>query len=138
MMRTYLTRPGARQASDDGGECMYEGVIGGEVHRCAIGCVLSPTALSEVALIEGSGVKELRRYRGSVLGLRRDYSVASSELAGVDPGFLDQAQTIHDNSLNWNNGKFSVSPLDWLATQYGLTVVVDEPVGAPRREVVIA
>ena len=152
LMRIYLTRPGARRAVIWGGSaCMYEMVEMGEVHRCAVGCLLSPETLNQTRYISleiaeelgfhersqvGSSVRlaDLRGGLSAVVGLKYDVP----ELEEVDGGFLEEAQFIHDNKENWVGGKFNVVALDVLAADYDLTVVRDEPVREEPRELISA
>lgn len=146
LMRVYLTRPGASWAGDDKG-CLYETVIRGATHRCAVGCLLSPETLNQTRYIshefaenhfddtdQGGKNVRLRKLRGSAEMLF-DIGYDLPELDGVSHGFLTSAQACHDDQRNWPpNGGFNVAALDWIAADYGLTVVNDEPAikGAPR------
>lgn len=127
-MRVYLTREGARQATDDQGDCMYEAVVGGELHRCAVGCLLTPKSLNSKSQPRVRGEKRitLRDYLGSAEGLLRRFPVP--ELRDVELKFLVDAQELHDEAENWKGGRFNVALLDGLALNYGLKVVVDAPV----------
>jgi hypothetical protein len=121
-MRAYLTRPGARPAVDinaDGfwDSCYYEKDFDGEVHRCAVGCLLSPEALAELER-EGALTSGFEGAHDKSAALRRD-------LAGVDKRFLLDAQIIHDSSENWEDGKFDPIALDVLAAENGLKIVTD-------------
>ena len=127
-MRVYLTREGARQAVAGYGDCMYEAYMEGEPHRCAVGCLLTAESLNERSL-PTDDLEEpviLRNYLGSADGLLRRFSVP--ELRDVEVGFLLGAQELHDEGENWTGGRFNVALLDDLAHNYGLKVVVDEPV----------
>lgn len=145
MMRVYLTRPGAQRATanhDGRLMCKYETLIDSEVHRCAIGCLLTPSTLSSECVVSGDGdesqlgrIVALRDFMGGFPSLIDNYS--PPELADVDSDFLDRAQVVHDTEAFWMGGKFDVAPLDSLAAEFGLTVVVDEPVRAPREEEVL-
>lgn len=121
LMRVYLTREGARQATNGNGDCMYEAVIGGEVHRCAVGCLLTPRSLNSYSETEDAS---LRNSINGVEGLLVEFYVP--ELDDVDVTFLSGAQSVHDDGDNWQGGKFDVSKLDELAERFGLTVVADE------------
>lgn len=141
LMRTYLTRPGARRAVArfDGDEfCRYETTIEGELHRCAIGCLLSPAALAETREYYDENLGwnvtgALRDFAGS-LGdvLEAGFSVV--DIQDCDPEFLNAAQRIHDAEASWESGKFNVALLDDAARDLGLTVIVDDR--APREELV--
>jgi len=133
-MRVYLTREGARQATDDRGDCLYETTIGGELHRCAVGCLLTPESLNGRArpTLDVEKPVMLRDYLGSVDGLLRRFSVP--ELRDVDKGFLLAAQKLHDERENWKGGRFKVELLDDLAHNYGLKVVKDEVPAGPVRQ----
>lgn len=145
MMRVYLTRPGAVRAVDSEiGYCAYEAVVDGVLQRCAVGCLLTPGTLSQEMDFtyeessEGqNGIVQLREFQGNVEQLHKDGYVLP-ELDGVDEDFLLKAQVLHDNSNNWTDSGFNVDMLDVLAEKHDLTVVVDKPVGAHRKEVVIA
>lgn len=140
MMRIYLTRPGARQASLDGGACSYETEMFGEVHRCAIGCILSPAGLAETVMIddelhEDHGLTHVLRDFEGGLGDLYCAGFKIEELLGVDHGFLQGAQCLHDDESNWREGKFRVALLDGLAIRHGLLPVKD---GVPEEEPVMA
>jgi hypothetical protein len=135
LMRVYLTRPGARQATRDG-LCRYEALKDGEIHRCAIGCLLGPDTLSQVRFYDNGGQcrgdYELRVFPGSLEALF-EASFELPELDGADYEFLASAQTLHDNGENWLGGHFHVRALDELARRYGLRIVSDEdPEGVTR------
>lgn len=144
LMRTYLTRPGARRAWDD--VCLYETVIDDATHRCAVGCLLTPATLdSEVHIDVDGGFDEfmwgknvpLRQFHGNLqAAYQAGYEIP--ELDGVDHNFLATAQAVHDDIQNWENGTFNVAALDYAARKFGLKVVTDEPVveGAPQELVV--
>lgn len=145
LMRTYLTRPGAQRAFNK--VCRYETVIDMETHRCAVGCLLTPRSLAATVKVEdGSGVfaesmwgkvVPLRRFLGNLEAVYlAGYEIP--ELEEVDHDFLAEAQAVHDQVLNWTDGKFNVAALDAAARIHGLKVVTDEPVveGAPQELVV--
>lgn len=142
MMRVYLTRPGALRAVGDKGNCMYETRVNGELHRCAIGCILPLSALDSTAVVEevsgdepqAGAMVELRDFQGGILSLfEQNFDLSS--LDNVDLGFLEVAQGIHDKGSSWVLNKFNVALLDAAAADYGLKVVNDDaPVGAPREE----
>jgi hypothetical protein len=150
LMRVYLTRPGARRAANEG-TCQYEAVMLGEVHRCAVGCLLSPETLNQTRYIseefaEDAGfddttqvgmhvrLADLRGGLATIHGL--EYVLP--ELDEVDFDFLEGAQYVHDNKNNWKGGKFDVVELDKLAGRHGLTVVSDKPVREAPRELISA
>lgn len=144
LMRVYLTRPGARQAGALG-NCMYETVIKEELHRCAVGCLLTPEDLSQSVLISHETAAELsamKTHVGEMVELR-DFqgSFGSALMAGYRPSimeiedqvegetmfnFLEEAQGLHDSKANWETGKFDVQKLDMLAHRYRLKVVREE------------
>jgi hypothetical protein len=137
LMRIYLTRPGARQAVESPDEsCRYEIVLDGEIHRCAIGCLLSPQALEETVLLsnedgelDGTPMEDkagevvaLKDFLGGLSALAQaGYSL--DDLADVEGDFLDGAQALHDSEGCWENGMFDVRRLDELAARHGLKVV---------------
>ena len=136
-MRVYLTREGARQAIDKAGDCMYEGRIEGAIHRCAVGCLLTPESLNE-RMQSGSQCGDertvtLRDYLGSVVGVLKHFSVP--ELRDIDRNFLDEAQKLHDERENWKGGKFNVALLNDLAHDHGLKVMMDELVEVEPEQV---
>lgn len=148
MMRVYLARPGAQQAlSEDG--CLYETTIRGELHRCAIGCLLTPETLGQEQLVpydhqppefaqeEKDILVELRDFRGGLASVLH-YGYELPEFAEMHNfAFIEAAQSLHDSASCWAGGRFDVSQLDKLAARHRLTVVTDEPVeqGAPREPV---
>lgn len=143
LMRIYLTRPGARQATVQvGNPCNYEINLDGFIHRCAVGCLLTESTLSQEVMIgeetdlysyKTGDIVRLRDFMGnlSVLG---EVGFRLPELDQVDLGFLDEAQSIHDNHNNWSENGFIVEILDDLARRFKLEVVTDEPQGAPQEE----
>lgn len=146
MMRVYLTRPGARQATATPlGPCSYEVALEGELHRCAIGCLLSPAALAQTVTFDKEtadelstdpGVWALRDFSGGIGAIcQAGYNL--EELDEVDGDFLEGTQAIHDNIHNWETGVFNVGALDAFAARQGLQVVTDEPQGAPREAVLV-
>jgi len=150
LMRVYLTRPGARRAVGEV-SCRYETVILDEVHRCAVGCLLSPETLNQTRYIsqelaEQAGFENMSqvgtwvRLADLLGGLSTMHELAYElpEFDEVDLGFLEDAQYIHDIAHNWEGGKFNVMKLDELAADFGLTVVRDKPVRKAARELVSA
>lgn len=139
MMRIYLTRPGAMQAKGEN-SCMYETYIGAELHRCAVGCLLSPVALGQTIDAPDAYVDEavlvLRDFNGSLSSLY-EVGFELKELAEVDHGFLEGAQVLHDEDDNWIGGVFNVVKLDALAYRNGLMVVVDDRQGVPLEAVAV-
>lgn len=146
MMRIYLGRPGARRAYGST-TCMYEIQIQGKMHRCAIGCLLSPETLNQTRQVRHRhprrpimGVCALKDISGG-LATVRGLGYELPELDGVNPLFLEEAQMAHDNLMNWAGNKFNMESLDQVARLYGLKVVGDEPgvvQRAPRKEMVTA
>lgn len=151
LMRVYLTRPGACQALGENG-CMYETAIGYDVHRCAVGCLLTEQDLSQEIAIDDPALIEnnetmLRRI-GQTVQLRDFSGTLADVLAvGYTPSilvtddelqdelmfdFLASAQTLHDTASHWKDGVFEVWRLDELARRHGLRVVSEEEVGVPQ------
>lgn len=134
--RAYLTRPGARQAIFDNEDaCMYEVVIGDEIHHCAVGCLLEPETLNQMVEVDKNFVDSSNHSEdaiGSMIQLR-DFSGGLSgiwiagyktpELNDVDGEFLTKMQHLHDNAGNWDSRGFMVGKLDELAQQHGLSLV---------------
>lgn len=142
LMRIYLARPGARQASV-GGQCRYEITIDDVVHRCAIGCLFTPGSLAQVITVdeataaatdydEGDQVA-LRDFRGGLATIMQA-GYDTPELDDVQGEFLDEAQWLHDKKDNWAENGFNIAALDDLARSFKLDVVIDEPQGAPQEE----
>lgn len=135
MMRIYLTRPGAVRAVNESDDCMYETHIRGEIHRCAVGCLLTPDSLDELSGEEFQ--RPLREFVGTIGHVLREFSVP--ELRSVDFQFLQEAQRLHDDEGSWIGGFFNVRRLDALADRYGLQVVKDEePVAEPEPVLTLA
>lgn len=127
-VRQYLTRPGARQAMFPGRKfCEYQTEIDGVVHRCAVGCLLSADAISEIAEYEFEGGVEALLSPEDWGEKTDDWGpLAVSELVDVDSNFLSSAQGLHDEPGNWDGGVFAVDKLDQIAREYGLRVVDEE------------
>jgi hypothetical protein len=146
LMRIYLTRPGARQAIVEG-NCVYESAIEGEIHRCAIGCLLTPPQLGEKVLITQEIADEqktmipfvgeevaLRDFQGSLAGLTMAGYSWTQDLDDSKFDFLASAQSIHDLPVNWGPEGFRVEALDSIAARRGLKVVTE----VEQKEVILA
>lgn len=135
MMRVYLTRPGARRAftiTKSGSEwCAYETQMDGEIHRCAVGCLLSPTALDEEGFAGYMGDIDQVWDEGALFWLVKD------ELADIEFDFLRAAQEIHDSESNWEGGYFHVEKLDQLAAEFELEVVKEVAARATQEAVLV-
>lgn len=108
-MRGWMLRRGATRAFDEErSSCMY---VTDDGNKCAVGAVLSPEALQEIADLEGS-VKAILDGDG----------LAATEVQEIGPAFLEKAQSIHDTEENWDEYGFKPDALDLLAQEFGLTV----------------
>lgn len=147
IMRVYLGRPGARQAQGCDDACRYETAIEGEIHRCAVGCLLGPETLKQTKLItmefadavgthQGGRVVALADFVGDATHLS-EVGYVVPELDDVDEAFLIKAQSLHDSATSWSDGRFDIDKLDALARDFGLDVIAS-PVTDPEREAVIA
>ena len=124
-IRTYLTRPGATRAfSHDVGGCAYEIQMDDlGIHRCAVGCLLSPGAITFLAdRMALSGISAHEMFTEAEY-----YAPVLAELDGTDEDFLQCAQRIHDDRDSWLGDVFDVGMLDGLADQWGLRIVGDQP-----------
>ena len=107
--------------------------MNGVVHRCAVGCLLTPSTLAQtIGEDETDDLCALRDFSGTIEAvMAQDFQLP--ELTDVDPSFLDYAQQIHDEAANWDGGVFKVSELDEVARAFGLRVVKDDaPVTEPQ------
>jgi hypothetical protein len=119
-IRAYLTRPGARRAAPEGvlDTCKYEIEIDGELHRCAVGCLLAPDTIEALKITNqlGGDCEEV------ILPF------FDRDLSGIDRRLLALIQNVHDTASNWASGEFNPEQLDRVVQTYGLTAVVDAPV----------
>lgn len=106
-MRAWMTRRGAERAYE-GSSCMY---LTQDGNKCAVGAVLSPEALEEVADLEGS-----------VDSILDGDGLAAAEVMEIGPDFLTRSQAIHDMEESWDQFGFKPDALDDLAREFGLKV----------------
>lgn len=139
-MRTYLGRPGAQRAYTPI-VCRYETQILDQIHRCAVGCLLTPQTLAQTKIVGDDHNRVEMPLRDFCGTLKAVYASGYElpELEDVDHDFLASAQAIHDNLGSWEEHTV-ILQLDALARGFGLTVVTDEPVVevAPQEELVVA
>lgn len=126
-MRIYFGREGARRAvpenSSEGSNCRYEIELDGDKHRCAVGCLLSPSAIDELYErdLMSAGIDEMVSWN----------LLAGEELEGVDVIFLRKAQNLHDHHWNWDRGQdYIINRLDRIAARCGLRPVTATAVEA--------
>lgn len=116
-MRTYLTRPGARQATwPNSPSCAYRTELDGEVHCCAVGILFTSEDMEHFGTFQG-GIDEIyenHEERGEEL---------PAGIKGIDYNLLQAAQEVHDNIDNWRDGVFNAEALDKKAEELGLRPV---------------
>ena len=117
------------------------------LHRCAIGCLLTPDGLSETIAIGMERAIQHNTITGNVavrdiganFATLQELGYKLKDLKGVNEEFLDEAQMIHDSAGNWDHTgrNFKVEALDALAIAFELTVPVEEAEGAPLEAVLV-
>lgn len=114
MRRHALLRP--EQCSDGGGGCVYWREDG---HRCFVGAVLPEDIAKELASGQAINVLDVFHPDCDQPGAKR----AASYLSECHPGFLDEAQDIHDRGNGNDAEERWVRDLDDLADRLGLEPV---------------